>query len=100
MRAAIIALLVIALVFNTQRFSTADPYNPDPHASMLITQVNEQKLGDKRLLVPHDDLPTLHYYFPNADLTAYADDTSLPAGRLSDAIVRASDPVRIDLVSK
>jgi hypothetical protein len=98
-RAGAMAVLCIALLLNTQRFIAAHPFHPDPHTSALISEVKQRNLGAARLLVPHDDLPTLHYYFPNADLTAYLDESSLPVGQF-DAIIHASDPVNIDVVSK
>jgi hypothetical protein len=98
-RAGAMVLVCAALLFDAQRYTAMHPFNPDPHASMLIAQVKERNLGTARLLVPHDDLPTLHYYFPSADLTAYLEEAALPAGQF-DAIVRTSDPVRIDVVAR
>lgn len=98
-RAGAMALIGAALLVNALRFSAAHPFGPDPHPALLIAQVKERNLGAARLLVPHDDLPTLHYYFPDADLTAYLDEAELPGGPF-DAVVRAGDPVRIDVVTR
>ena len=98
-RAAVMVLVCAGLLFDALRFTATHPFDPDPHASMLIEAVKDRNLGAARLLVPHDDLPTLHYYFPSADLTAYFEETPLPQGHF-DAIVRTGDLVKIDPVTR
>lgn len=94
-RVAAVAVIAAALLLNSGRYMLTHPATGDPHTSLLIAQVQNGNLGTRRLLVPHDDLPTLHYYFPHADLTGYTDEATLPSGSF-DAIVHTGDPVRID----
>ena len=91
-----VAFVCAAMLLSAQLFALAHPLDPDPHPWRLIAEVKDRNLGSARLLVPHDDLPTLHYYFPDADLTAYDDAAALPSGEF-DAIVHAGDPVKIDV---
>jgi hypothetical protein len=98
-RAIVMVLVCAALLFDAERYRARHPFNPDPHPSLLIALMKERNLAAARLLVPHDDLPTLHYYFPAAELTAYLEEASVPAGQF-DAIVRTGDPIRIDLVTR
>ena len=98
-RIAGIAALCAALLFNTNWYLRTRPFRQNPGAWQLIAEIKEHNLGAKRLLVPHDDLPTLHYYFPRAELVAFQEGDPLPDGHF-DAVVRSSDPARIDLVAK
>ncbi len=95
-RVAATAVICVALLANAALHIAAHPFAPDPRPSLLLAEIQQRNLGSSRLLVPHDDLPTLHYYFPGTDLVGYMDDSALPAGTF-DAIVRMTDPVRIDL---
>lgn len=91
-----VTFVCAAMLIGAQLFALSHPFDPDPHPWRLIAEMKERNLGSARLLVPHDDLPTLHYYFPDADLTSYDDAAALPSGDF-DAIVRAGDPVKIDV---
>jgi hypothetical protein len=98
-RIAGIAILCAALLINTNWYLRTRPFRQNPAAWQLIDEIRGRHLDAKRLLVPHDELPTLHYYFPSADLVAFQESEPLPAGQF-DAVVRSSDPVRIDLVTQ
>lgn len=90
LRAAAMALLCAALVFDAHLYAASAPSGDDPRFGQLIAEIKRQNLGGGRLLVPHDDLPTVHYYFPGADLTPYWYGAALPAGRF-DAILRMAE---------
>lgn len=96
-RARFLATVAICcgLALDVAWYATQHPFYLDPHASVLLAEIRQRNLDSSRLLVPHDDLPTLHYYFPRAQLTSYADPNALPAGEF-DAIVRMTDPVIVD----
>jgi hypothetical protein len=94
-RAAVLVLVCGALLFDAYRYSAKYPFQPEPRLSLLIAGIKHGDLAASRLLVPHDDLPTVHYYFPDADVTPYQDELALPAGHF-DAIVRMSESVKID----
>lgn len=94
---AVIAVCAV-LLFSSYEYGNAHPFVPDRQLSELLAQVRERNLESGSLLVPHDYLPTLHYYFPGMNLTPYSNDSALPAGRF-DAMVRGDDSVPIQLVS-
>ncbi len=48
------------------------PRNPDPGPAAVLHYVREKGLENSALLVPQDELPTLHYYFPRAHLRGYS----------------------------
>jgi hypothetical protein len=95
LRAIALTVLCGALLWDAYRYTAGHPFRPDTQAAELIAAVKLQKLTNSRLLAPHDALPTLHYYFPDAEITPYTDELALPSGHF-DAIVRATDTVKID----
>ena len=97
LRAVVLAVVCGALLWDAYRYTAAHPFRLDPRLSELIAEVKLRNLTASRLLVPHDDLPTVHYYFPDAEVTPYLDELSLPSGHF-DAIVRASEAVKIDRI--
>ncbi|MDQ6760470.1 MAG: hypothetical protein M3Z32_11500 [Acidobacteriota bacterium] len=94
-----VAALCAALLLNTGWYLQTRPFKQNPTAWRLIEAIKKENLDAKRLLVPHDELPTLHYYFPQADLVAFNESDPMPPGQF-DAVVRSSDPVRMDLLAK
>ena len=58
------------LVINEYRM-LARPRNSDPGPAAALHYVREKGLEDSALLVPQDQLPMLHYYFPRARLRGY-----------------------------
>ena len=49
----------------------ARPQNPDPRPAAVLSYVRENRLDDKALLVPQEEVPMLHYYFPSTHLRGY-----------------------------
>lgn len=82
------------LLASAYGYLATHPVIPGPQASTLLAEIRERHLGTGKLLVPHDYLPSVHYYFPGTDLTPYADESALPAGRF-DAVVYVNGSVRI-----
>jgi hypothetical protein len=97
-RVAATALIPAALAITAAFYLDAHPFEPDARESLLLAKIEQMNLGSSRLLVPHDDLPTIHYYFPRAELTSYTDELALPEGNY-DAVVTESG-VRIHEVTK
>jgi hypothetical protein len=89
-RIAATALIPAALVGNGLLYLMDHPYEPDPREPSVLAKIGQMNLGSSRLLVPHDDLPTIHYYYPHADLTGYTDEFCLPPGEF-DALVSSRD---------
>lgn len=98
LRAGVLAVTCVVLWGDLYRYSAMHPIRFDTRSALMIAGIRQQNLTAGRLLVPHDDLPTIHYYFPEADTTPYSDESELPAGRF-DAIVRMDESARIDRMS-
>ena len=64
------ALFCGLLVINEYRL-LARPRNPDAGPAAALHYIREKGLEDSALLVPQDQLPMLHYYFPLAHLRGY-----------------------------
>jgi len=78
-RAGAVAVVLVAMALTTLRGIGIYPLHEDPKSYALLDVIRENHLGDKKLLVPHDDLPILHYYFPHTRLTPYRDPSTIPA---------------------
>jgi hypothetical protein len=86
-----------ALVLNAQWYMAIHPFQPDGLTSRVIGEIRHGGLESARLLSPAGLAPSLHYYFPNADVTPYQDAADLPSGQF-DAIVhidRRTSPVEL-----
>jgi hypothetical protein len=78
-----LALLLAVLVFlDTARQVNAHPPEPDRQALGRLDAIRDPRWQGKTLLVPQDDLPTLHYYFQDIKFRGYTDASAIPA-RLS-----------------
>ena len=79
----------------------AHPATPDPWQADVLSAIRERGLAEKRLLVPHDEVPVLHYYFPRARLQGYMEDREPVEGVKidgADAVLHTGLPVRIEVV--
>ncbi len=76
-----------------------DPLHPNNRVREVLALVRQANLTDKALLVPQEDLPMLHYYFPATRLRGYYEDQP-PASDtqtfMPDATLYPSYPPRID----
>jgi hypothetical protein len=97
------AALAAAALLSTIYQERIHPLRPQPRTRELLTYVREHGLGDKALLVPQDELPTLHYYFPKSRLRGYVDATP-PASEVSrpglDAVLYPSYPIRSEPLAR
>jgi hypothetical protein len=66
----------------------------------VLDSLRWQKLTDKKLLVPQDDLPMIHYYFHGTSVRGYMNDEErnarLARGRF-DAVLLPGYPVNLEL---
>ncbi len=51
--------------------STASPPDRAAHPSAVLEYIRQANLTDKALLVPQNDVPMIHYYFPRTRLRGY-----------------------------
>lgn len=66
-------------------------------AEVMLTLVRENGLPPKTLLVPHEDIPMVHYYFPACHFKTYYDENAIPGAARSgsiDGIIYRGDPPR------
>jgi hypothetical protein len=75
------------------------PRNQNPRPLAVLDDIHGSNLTGKALLVPQDDLPMIHYYFPATQLRGYYTDRPAPAdleGFMPDGILYPGYPVRLD----
>jgi hypothetical protein len=71
------SLAVVALasagLYTSACFQVARrPHNSNPRSTAVLTFIQQNALENKAMLVPRNDLPTLHYYFPAMRLRGYS----------------------------
>jgi hypothetical protein len=100
---AIIALAVgAALFFGSLYQNRSHRVGPDAHALALMSWLREHPLDGRRVLVPQNDLPAIHYYFPRVQLRSYADAVELAAAQEQggiDGVLYTDGPISYDQVS-
>lgn len=75
------------------------PLNPNPRPSEILALIRDSSLTDKALLVPQEDLPMIHYYFPATRLRGYYEDRPSASDVQSfvpDAALYPGYPLRLD----
>jgi len=100
-REGLAAMVCFLLLAGTERYMKAHPATPDPWQADVLSAIRERGLAEKRLLVPHDEVPVLHYYFPRARLQGYMEDREPVEGVKidgADAVLHTGLPVRIEVV--
>jgi len=90
---AALALFCAAFGIGEYRESARHP-NPDPRSAAILNYIRENRLEEKTLLVPQEDLPMIHYYFPRTRLRGYYDENPGPSGM--DGILYRGYPVRME----
>jgi Dolichyl-phosphate-mannose-protein mannosyltransferase len=68
-------------------------HNPDARPPAVLSYIHENRLEEKSLLVPQEDLPMIHYYFPRMHLHGYNDPSPPPSGS---GILYRGYPVRME----
>ena len=96
---ALSAILGLVLFTETWVNLKRHPVGTDSRLSSLLVYLRENHLENSRLVVPHDDVPTLHYYFPNSHLRGYTDQipelSTLRDGR-TDGLLYPGLPLRYE----
>lgn len=97
-RHAALAALCALIGWNTARQVAAHPPRVDPRPAAVLAAIRAQGLAEKALLVPQNDVPVVHYYFPRAQLKGYLDESGIAAelaSRRYDAVLHPGYPVRL-----
>ena len=95
----IAGLLVASAVFQV----STHPYHSVARPSAVLDSIRQAKLTDKTLLVPQDDLPMIHYYFPSTRLRGYYTDEPAPSDLKdfrADGILFPGYPIRLELAAR
>lgn len=69
-------------------------HNQDPRPPAVLHSIRENGLQEKNLLVPQEDLPMLHYYFPGMHLRGYSGPSPSPSSS-DNGILYRGYPARI-----
>ena len=68
------AALCLLMLGNTVLETSAHPIRESPELRDKLARLHDEHLEFSKLLVPQQDLPMIHYYFPAADLSGYRDE--------------------------
>lgn len=101
-RVAALAVICFGMFFSTYLYIRPHPMRQDAKQYAMLDLVLTKGLSGKSLLVPHDDLPMIHYYFPHTRLAPYADEAEIPTDlRRSpvDGVIYRGDPPQYQQVS-
>ena len=98
---AVVSALIIGVYAAAQFQSLAHRPYSNPRSAAVLSFIHQNHLGDKGLLVPQDDLPMLHYYFPATRLKGYLTPSPESADRSefkADAILYRSYPIELEVM--
>jgi hypothetical protein len=73
------ALLALLVFLDTARQVIAHPLEPTPQRLALFDAIRDPRWLGKTLLVPQDDVPTLHFYFQGVKFRGYKFASAIPA---------------------
>jgi hypothetical protein len=85
-----VAVIATAMFLTTYQQLQGRYPETDPKAFALLNLIRHNDLARKRLLVPHFDLPMVHYYFPEAHVKSYSTEAEIPGelrGQSFDAVI-------------
>ena len=85
------ALICGLMLIDTSVYAARNPVFTDQRALRLLAAVRDHHLEQGTLILPHDQVPVFHYYFPQAALRSYLDQDEMEAidhSGKADAVVR------------
>jgi len=85
------ALICGLVLFDTTRYTARHPVPENQPAIRLLAAVRDSHLEQATFILPHDQVPQFHYYFPKAALKSYLDPDGMEAltrSEKADALVR------------
>jgi hypothetical protein len=95
-RAAAVAGLCVVMLATSWPDLRRNLPRRDTRSEAMFALVREQGLAAKNVLVPHEDLPMLHYYFAGSRFKSYYDESTIPErernGGIDGAIDRSNPP--------
>lgn len=96
-RLGALASLLALIAWNTQSHTRTEPVPLNQHTVAVLDTIRRNGWSERRLLVPQDYIPFLHYYFPTARLRGYlnAEDLERDLERGGhDVLIEPGFPVR------
>jgi hypothetical protein len=103
LRYAMVTLICVGVVWNIARQDRQFSTRGSPRPAEILAFVRTHQLEDKALLIPHEDVPRFHYYFPQAHLEEYYREQPTSADFQSGhfaAVLYPGSPLRMDLLEK
>ena len=86
--AAYALMLIVVAAFSVNgylyTYRPLSQLRPEPRANGVVEVMERAGVRHRRILVPHDSLPTAHYYFPSNEYTTY------PEALTIDQLLRAA----------
>ena len=99
-RIAALIVLIAGICVSVRFESRSHPPAINPRSTVMLSLLRQKHLDGKALLVPENDLPTIHYYFPRAQLRAYdapAPERTHETDFRPDAILYRGYPIQLEL---
>jgi hypothetical protein len=84
-------LICGVVLFDTARYAVRYPVPANQPATRLLAAIRDSHLEQATFILPHDQVPQFHYYFPKAALKSYLDPEGMEAlarSEKADALVR------------
>jgi len=94
--AAVILICAAMLATSWSRVGARMP-EQNRRAEIILTLVRENGIPPKNLLLPHEEIPMAHYYFPAYQFKTYYDESAIPAvvrSKSIDGVIYRGDPPR------
>ncbi len=96
-RVATVILICCAMLATSWPMVRAQMPEQNRRAEVILTLVRENGVPPKTLLVPHEDIPMVHYYFPASHFKTYYGESAIPdvvrSGSV-DGVICGDDPPR------
>lgn len=93
-----VAAILMAIFCDTFATMRANPVRPSPRLNEVVADIRAAQLDGKTVLVPRNDVPMIHYYFPRTTVHGYLGDPSrdvLLARIDCDAVLAPGYPVAL-----
>jgi len=94
-RLAATGFIIAAMLATSLPSLRANLPRPNTRCDRMLALIRDRRLASQTLLVPHEDLPMLHYYFPRAHFEQYYDEKAIGEriGNGSvDGVINRGDP--------
>jgi hypothetical protein len=95
-RYAALAVICAAMMITSWRAIRRELPDPVQQTDMILSLLREHGSGPRAMLVPHEHLPMVHYYFPEMQFRTYYDESEIASqirdGNITGVITRSSPP--------